>query len=59
MMKSKWKTPELIVLTRNKPEESVLETCKRADGGGSGPVPEDRQCTQPTGCANCSEWQDS
>lgn len=27
-MKLQWKTPELIVLVRNKPEEAVLLGCK-------------------------------
>jgi len=33
-LKSEWKTPELIVLVRSKPEEAVLTTCKKASGGG-------------------------
>ena len=32
--KKLWKKPELIVLTRNTPEESVLWFCKVAVGGG-------------------------
>jgi hypothetical protein len=28
MNKKTWKTPELIVIVRSKPEESVLVTCK-------------------------------
>jgi len=27
-VKEEWKTPELIVLVRNKPEEAVLSGCK-------------------------------
>lgn len=33
--KDGWETPRLIVLTRNKPEEAVLTTCK---SGTSGPA---------------------
>ena len=33
--KPEWKTPELIVLVRSKPEETVLAGCK---GGGSTPT---------------------
>jgi len=28
MMKKKWEKPELIILVRNQPEESVLNSCK-------------------------------
>jgi hypothetical protein len=27
-VKKEWKTPELIVLVRSKPEEAVLQACK-------------------------------
>jgi hypothetical protein len=30
--KPAWKTPELIVLVRSKPEEAVLTACKQGDG---------------------------
>jgi hypothetical protein len=36
MLKKAWKTPELIVLVRNKPEEAVLTTCKGGSFTGSG-----------------------
>jgi hypothetical protein len=32
--KKKWTRPELTVLVRNKPEEAVLITCHRGQGGG-------------------------
>jgi hypothetical protein len=34
--KKPWQTPELIVLVRSRPEESVLVNCK-ISGYGSGP----------------------
>jgi len=33
--KCEWKTPELIVLERNRPEEAVLASCKLNTGAGS------------------------
>ena len=35
-MKKIWEKPELLVLMRNRPEESVLEHCK-TESGGRGP----------------------
>jgi hypothetical protein len=35
-MKKVWKKPELVVLYRGKPEESVLQNCK--GGATTGPV---------------------
>ena len=32
--KKTWKTPELTILVRSKPEEAVLDACKNAAGGG-------------------------
>ncbi len=32
----KWEKPQLVVLVRGKPEESVLETCKTGTGPGPG-----------------------
>jgi len=34
-VKKEWKTPELIVLVRSKPEEAVLASCKYVGGTGS------------------------
>ena len=38
-MKKSWEKPELVVLVRGKPEESVLQVCKgpRQQGYGQGP----------------------
>lgn len=40
----KWKTPKLIVITRNKPEENVLCICKSSDCGGG------NYCIDQHGC---------
>ncbi len=41
-MKTNWEKPELIVLVKGKPEESVLLECKMAGGyGGPGSVNDD------------------
>ena len=34
MMKKQWQKPELLVLTRSKPEEGVLTTCKQYETYG-------------------------
>ena len=51
--KKEWKTPELIVLVRNKLEETVLTYCKSAFYG-SGPNTHDGACTQTTDCWGCA-----
>ncbi len=35
MQKKTWRQPELIILTRNNPEEVVLTNCKKSGGGGA------------------------
>ena len=48
--KRKWQKPDLIVLTRSKPEEEVLTACKLAGGGMSGPSA--GNCSKPApGCS--------
>jgi len=42
--KKEWKTPELIVLVRSKPEEAVLAACKNTTTVPNGPT------TNNTGC---------
>lgn len=52
MMDKKWTKPELIVLTRSNPEESVLTLCKNT----SNPVganQADKKCNQSCG-VSCS-----
>ena len=34
----KWNKPELIILVRNQPEESVLDSCKTSTGHTPGPA---------------------
>jgi hypothetical protein len=46
-LKRVWSRPELIVLVRNRPEESVLGGCKNhGEGTFSGPSNQDSQCSQ-------------
>lgn len=59
-MKKKWKKPELIVLVRSRPEESVLAICKT--GGETIPPHEAavlQGCSYTEGCAHCERSQDS
>lgn len=43
--KLSWKTPEIIVLTRNHPEEAVLQACKvKYDSGGCGATGQTERC---------------
>ncbi len=49
-VKKVWKTPELIVLVRNKPEEAVLQGCK---GLSLGPYASDSFCSSNSGCFTC------
>jgi hypothetical protein len=52
--KKEWSEPELIVLVRNKPEESVLATCKLSSGGGTGPVGYNIACKgYDASCTQC------
>lgn len=55
MKKNIWKKPKLIILSRNRPEESVLTHCKRA-AAGTNPGAGDQGCgnqSTPTNCAAC------
>ena len=36
-MKKPWETPELVILYRGRPEESVLTHCKHANSAPVGP----------------------
>ncbi len=61
--KSPWLTPALIVMSRHRPEEAVLVTCKfglpttapNGQQGGCGLQPADF----PVGCGVCEEIQAS
>jgi hypothetical protein len=45
MEKKAWVTPELIALTRNRPEESVLFACKLLPIGSVGPTAVNNWCS--------------
>ncbi|HNS31363.1 MAG TPA: hypothetical protein PKN36_00085 [bacterium] len=44
MKKEMWKTPELVILAKGKPEESVLASCKMIEGFLSEIKPGSRKC---------------
>ena len=53
----KWEKPQLIVLVRSKPEESLISLCK---GGTDGPVTMDRACQVGyDGCMTCQQMSNS
>lgn len=59
MEKKPWEKPRLMVLTRNRPDESVLTTCK---GGNlfTGPDSGENSCTVLLGnCFFCNNRVDS
>ncbi|MEN6310921.1 MAG: hypothetical protein ABFD80_05220 [Acidobacteriota bacterium] len=54
-MKKTWRTPELIILFRGKPEEAVLCNCKHANMAAVSPYTFVNSCSmQATCCTNCS-----
>jgi flavin reductase (DIM6/NTAB) family NADH-FMN oxidoreductase RutF len=54
-MKKAWRTPELIILFRGKPEEAVLCTCKHANTAAVSPYNFVNSCSMsPTCCSACS-----
>jgi hypothetical protein len=55
MSKKKWTMPELTVIVRAKPEETVLTTCKTGPAGQSSPSAPGLGCrvTAPGPCAFC------
>jgi hypothetical protein len=50
--KKEWKTPELIVLVRSKPEEAVLTGCKWV-APLIGPSSMNANCAQEPSCVSC------
>lgn len=54
-MKEVWKTPELIVLSRGKPEESVLSYCKQSLGADTSSGTGFRACAGDSSCTGCSK----
>ena len=45
-----WSRPELIILTRNKPEENVLGACKNVIGGVGPHLTDAVQCSDVVLC---------
>ena len=58
--KKQWQKPELVVLVRATPEETVLSTCRFGPsfGGGTGPRAGRGGCGT-SGCAYCSVYTGS
>jgi hypothetical protein len=60
MEKKTWHRPELISLTRTKPQESVLSTCKRTQMQTFGPASSDSACiiwTSLPACLACTQTE--
>ena len=58
--KSKWSKPKLIILTRGKPEESVLVACKSEGGGNNAPLINATMCQASFVCQiDCAGGGDS
>ncbi len=54
MNKKKWATPELVILFRGRPEESLLTHCKHGKNPAVAPyVYHGDCCTNPTCCYAC------
>jgi hypothetical protein len=51
-MKKTWVKPTLVVLTRSKTEEAVLQNCKTAQIAGPGTVGSECICVG-AGCTRC------
>ena len=54
-MKKEWGKPQLIVLSRGKPEELVLMSCKKANNTWAGPEHSYRYCTYISNCWACQQ----
>ena len=53
-MKKPWKTPELVILFRGRPEESVLIHCKHKNNPPVAPATYHDDCnTNPASCSAC------
>ncbi len=54
MSKKKWETPELVILFRGRPEESLLCHCKHANNPPVSPYAYHDACNlNPTCCHSC------
>jgi len=54
-MKKAWQKPQLVVLTRGRPEESVLTACKIGDWATVGAGGFWQMC-QENACKNCNDF---
>jgi len=55
-MKKKWQTPELVVLFKGRPEETLLCHCKYRNTAPVAPYTHKDSCYQnPACCSNCSD----
>ncbi len=54
-MKKQWQTPELVILFRGRPEESVLTQCKHANNPPVAPSNLQGDCN--SGNASCTACQ--
>jgi hypothetical protein len=52
-MKKTWQAPQLIILTRSKPEEAILSVCKTVAGASGSPAVTDWRCDLVTRCWYC------
>lgn len=52
-MKKTWQSPQLIILTRSKPEEAVLSGCKTSVFGTGSPTYTDWDCDLVNDCYQC------
>lgn len=57
--KKNWKSPELIVLVRNKPEEAVLAGCKNSGNPTGDILNSVAACNTPTCSTTCNMPTDS
>jgi hypothetical protein len=59
-MKKPWKTPELVILFRGRPEESVLVHCKHKNNPPVAPGSYHDDCnTNPACCSACQSNRNS
>ncbi len=56
-MKKPWEKPQLVMLVRGKPEESIWDNCRNDSGG---PTDAAYACHQGAiACTSCVSWVDS
>lgn len=52
-MKKAWRTPELVILFRGRPEEAILCNCKHKTMAPVSPQTFQNGCNIPPYCASC------